>query len=232
MFDPERLLGQMLGQGLGLGPGGRGKRRKGHGYRSGSMVGKAQLGVGLLGVAIAAWEHYQGQQKAGAASPAAASPPPPPVPGVSAMPPPPPAGLAATTGAPAAAAGARPPPLMHPSRADAEHLLRTMVAAASADGEVDAAERAAILGQAREAGGAGDDLAWLERELAAPLSVESIVDATRGGLRESTYAAAVAALDVDVEAERRWLQRLAEGLRLTPSERDAIERAVAASREA
>ena len=105
-----------------------------------------------------------------------------------------------------------------------------MIAAAQADGEIDAAERHAILERARESGAEPDDLSWLEGELAQLHSVESIIDATRGGLREPTYAAAYAALEVDSEAERRWLTRLAEGLRLTDAERAAIERAVAESR--
>jgi len=63
MFDPERLLGQMLGGGLGgaLGGGHYKKKKKNKaGYGSFGGLGgsmstgtKAQLGVGLLGIAAA-----------------------------------------------------------------------------------------------------------------------------------------------------------------------------------
>ena len=67
MFDPERLLGQMIGGALGGAFGGRGGRRN-SAFRTGDLAGKAQLGIGLLGIAMAAWEHYQ-QPRAPAATP-------------------------------------------------------------------------------------------------------------------------------------------------------------------
>ncbi|MCM2355081.1 MAG: hypothetical protein NDI68_00140, partial [Arenimonas sp.] len=85
MFNAERLLGQLMGQALGGQLGGH-KRKRGKSSGLGGMMGgmstgtKAQLGLGLLGVAMAAFEHYQ--NKPGAtpqpmAGPGAAMPPPP-----------------------------------------------------------------------------------------------------------------------------------------------------------
>jgi hypothetical protein len=71
MFDPERLLKQMLSGALGGALGGeRGRKKyKSRGGMSGALGGlgsggKAALGLGALGVAMAAWEHYKGQSAA------------------------------------------------------------------------------------------------------------------------------------------------------------------------
>ena len=70
MFNPERLLGQLLQSGLSGGLGRGRKRRRGGSLLGGLSTGtKAQLGMGLLGVAIAAYEHYSKQGGAAASSP-------------------------------------------------------------------------------------------------------------------------------------------------------------------
>src|SRR5690606_33230229 len=143
MFDPQRLLGQMLGGGLGDALGGRGKRRRGGGMLGG--VGKAQIGIGLLGVAMAAWEHYR--QQPGQAAPTAA-PTPSPMPahapvaapaGRTMPPPPPPAAPAASTPPPQIAAhpspagfdirSTQPSPALDARQMDAVRLIQTMIAA-------------------------------------------------------------------------------------------------------
>ena len=58
MFNAQRLLGQVMQEALGGGLGRQGKRRKG------SFTGlprgmEAKVGIGLLGVAIAAFEHFR-----------------------------------------------------------------------------------------------------------------------------------------------------------------------------
>lgn len=208
MFNPERLLGQMLGDALGGQLGGRKrKKRGGAGLMGGlSAGGKAQLGLGLLGVAMAAFEHYS-QQKAAPqpmAGPAAALPPPPP--GAAAMPPPPPV-----------------PPAQVPARTEqAMHLLRAMVTAAHADGLMDGDEREAILGRAREAGLDAEDLQALDAEMRAPFTLEQLAVRTPPNLRAETYAAALIAITADTEAERDFLSQLAGKLGLGEADRRDI----------
>ena len=61
MFHPERLLGQLLQSGLSGGLG-RSRRKRGGSMLGGLSTGtKAQIGMGLLGVAMAAYEHYTKQ---------------------------------------------------------------------------------------------------------------------------------------------------------------------------
>ena len=206
MFDPERLLGQLMGDAMSGSLGGRRRPRKPSGL--GGLLGgsmstgtKAKLGLGLLGIAVAAYQHYQGQ----------ASTPPSPLAGTG-MPPPPP-------GAPAIPP---PPPMAAPSPARSEHamlLVRAMVTAADADGLIDAGEREAILGRARAAGLDEESLQALDAEIRAPLTVQQLVVRTPAELRDEVYAAALITIHADTDAERVFLDDLATRLELDPARR-------------
>lgn len=207
MFDPERLLGQMIGGALGGAFGGR-RGRRNSAFRTGDLAGKAQLGIGLLGIAMAAWEHYNRPGAATVAAsvpgaPAGSAPPPPPAAGPLRPPP--------------------PPPAASPDRArDMALLVQAMIAAAAADGAIDAQERARILARAVDGGHDAATQAFLERELAAPRTLEQIVADARPALAADVYAAALIAISADTEAERAYLDRLALGLSLSPEARARI----------
>ena len=203
MFDPEQLLGQMLTGALGNAFGGRGR-----GLLQGDVGTKAAVGMGLLGVAIAAYEHYGAPQ-------ADAAVPPPPPPMAVAPPPPPPA--------PAVVA------VLPPPQADAVLLIRCMIAAAAADGSIDADERAAILARAQAGGVADATRAFLDNELATPPSLADLLAASRPELAAPMYAAALLALRVDSASEREWLDRLAAGLGLGDAQRAEIGRSLGAA---
>lgn len=198
MLDPQRLLGQLLSQAVGGNLGGKRGRK-------GSMMGKAQLGVGLLGIAMAAWEHYKGQQ-----APASVVGSVPPSPLRSSPPPPPPA-----------ASSFRSVPT--PEQQDAMNLVRVMIAAAQADGSVDADERQAILGRARDSGLDSDTLAVLERELLTPVDLDRLLATTREALAPEMYAAALLAIRCDTPIERAWMDNLASRVGLDDARRDAIK---------
>lgn len=225
MFDPERLLGQMLGGALGDAFGGqRGRRKRSSVFSSGSLGGKAQLGLGLLGVAMAAFEHYGQHSRASTVpagmtpAPATASPPPPP-PAASSMPPPP----------PPAAVKTRALPVLDEHQQQVVLLIRTMIAAANADGHIDAAERDTILARARDGGLNEETLAWLDAEIAKPQTLGQVIANARADLAAETYAAAALAITVDTEAERNWLDALAHGLRLDPAVRADLDARIAAA---
>lgn len=240
MFNPEALLKQVMNQALSGSLGGKKRHHKsaygsssssGGGGGLGSLLGgvmgggrsggggmstatKAKIGMGALGLAIAAYEHYKSK---GAPTPAGA-PVPPPAPAYGTPPPPPPA-----------AGGAAPPPVPgvaapnDPERAvEAMHLLRAMICAANADGLIDADERQRILGSAREAGLDADDIEALEGELAAPLTVAQLVARTRPAQREQVYVASVIAIGRDTELEVRYLDDLAQRLGLDAAARQQM----------
>lgn len=212
MFDAERLLGQMLGGSLGDAFGGKRGRKKRSAWGGAGLATKAQVGVGLLGLAMAAWEHYS--QQRGAATGA----------GMPAGVPPRPAGLAATPPPPPPAAP--PPPAM--PRPD-EHqqamvlLIRAMIAGANADGHIDDDERANILARARDAGLDAESLSFLEAEIARPATLQQVIANATPELAGDTYAAAAMAISVDTDAERRWLDALALGIGLDPALRAQID---------
>ena len=206
MFNAERLLGQVMGQALGGQLGGRKKRRKqSFGLPGLSGGGKAAIGLGLLGVAMAAFEHYQQKSPAAAPQPmagpgAAVPPPPPPGPGAAVPPPPPAADGALRT-------------------EQAMHLLRAMITAAYADGLMDAEERAALLDRARGAGLDPEEIEALEAEIRAPFTLEQLVARTPRALRAETYGAALVAITADTAEERAFLDRLAGELGLDDASR-------------
>jgi uncharacterized membrane protein YebE (DUF533 family) len=209
MFDAERLLGNLLTGTLSQALGGRG----GSILRGGMIGSRAQIGMGLLGLAIAAYEQFQ-QTPASAAGHAAT--PPSPLPGMAP--------------APRAPMTASPPPPPPPSAArsnDAIVIVRAMIAAAQADGTVDADERARILGAASNLGEAERN--FLGAELDAPHSIESIVAEARPQIAHDLYAAAAHAIVPDSEAERAWLARLGEALGIDTAVRASIERQVIAA---
>ncbi len=207
MFNPEKLLGQLLGDSMSGQLGGS-QRKRGKGGLLGGMsgAGKAKLGMGLLGIAMAAYQHYQQPAAAPNTLAGAGGPPPPPPGGTSMLPPPPP---------PAAAAS--------PERlAEAMHLLRAMITAAHADGLIDGGEREAILGRARQAGLGDEDLRALDAEIRAPFTLEQLAVRTSPAQRGEVYAAALLTIGADTPDEIAFLDRLAAALPLELSARREI----------
>ena len=206
MFDLEQLLGNMLG-GSALG---RAASSMGSGIGSvnggiGAGLSKGALGIGALGVAWAAFEHFQEQKAQGAGNGAAGMPPPPPG---SAMPPP----MLAVPSTPE-----------NTREADATHLIRAMISAANADGTIDGDERSKILEKALTAGLSPQTQQFLLAQIAAPPALSEIVSQTRDGLKRETYAASFMAINNDTDAEHTYLNALAAGLGLTAVEAEQIE---------
>jgi uncharacterized membrane protein YebE (DUF533 family) len=107
--------------------------------------------------------------------------------------------------------------------------LRTMVAAAVADGQLDARERRRITEAMVEAGIDPEASRWLEREMAAPADVEELAAAaTTPEKAAQVYTAARIVLDPDTVQEREFLRLLAEELDLDPNLRRRIDDAAEA----
>jgi uncharacterized membrane protein YebE (DUF533 family) len=176
-MDPVRMLGGLLRTGV---------------KRQARQVGGAAIGMGLIGVAIAAFEHFNAKPDSPAPPAGGPAPGPPPVPPV----PPPPAARTA-------------PPQ------DAVLLVRAMIAAAYADGQLDAEERRTIVDRLSAAGLAADERAFVAQELLSPASIDDLVAQARSPeLAEQVYAASLLAIRVDTDAERQYLADLAARLAL------------------
>jgi uncharacterized membrane protein YebE (DUF533 family) len=90
-----------------------------------------------------------------------------------------------------------------------------MIAAAKADGHIDATEQTNIFAAMDKLPLDQEDKAFVMDELRAPLDVEAVARGARN-LEEAAeiYAASLLAIDVDNPAERGYLQLLAARLRL------------------
>lgn len=95
------------------------------------------------------------------------------------------------------------------------HLLRAMIAAAKADGHVDAQEQANIFAAMDKLDLDSDDKAFVMDELRAPLDIDAVAKAVRTPEEAvEIYTASLLAIDVDNAAERGYLALLAARLKL------------------
>jgi len=201
MFNPEKLLGGMLRSGM-----------RGRGI--GSLV-SGGAALGLLGVAMEAAEHYMNKSQAGSQSTSTVSPPP--APGSGALP------RRPVSGPPPAPPGGRvkPPPVPVPgmieasSQADAVLLIRAMIAAANADGVIDAQERGQIMEKLKTVDLSKEEQQFIVNELLVPQEAQSIVGSVRNPeMARQVYAASLLAITVDTQTEQQYLSNLAEQLGL------------------
>lgn len=94
-------------------------------------------------------------------------------------------------------------------------LLRAMIAAASADGSVDDAERAHIVGNLQAIGLDAEAAGFLDQEFASPASPEDLAAAASGPeVGAEVYTAARLTIDPDAPEEQAFLASLATALGL------------------
>ena len=167
-----------------------------------------------------------GQEQASAAAP-------PPVPGA---PPPPSAGAAAPppipgtppppSAAPPPIPGAPPLPTAGSEAASntAVKLIQAMIAAAYADGELDAQEREHIVTKMQKSGLAEDEEKFLMTEIENPKTiVEFTAGLTDPATKRMMFGLSVATIVEDTEAETSYLKELASALGLNDEEVTALK---------
>jgi len=214
MLDAKRLMDQFLGgqggQGGGQG-GGDFLRGAGGGALAGGLAalvlgtktgrklgGEALKLGGMAAVGALAYKAYSDWQAGKRAAPSTAQPTPQPVPMLPA-----PSG---TPFNPSSDAG---------QQTLARHLLRAMIAAAKADGHVDAQEQARIFAEMDKLPLSADDKAFVMDELRAKLDVDAVAGAAATPEEAAEiYAASLLSIDVDNAAERGYLAMLAARLKL------------------
>ena len=97
-------------------------------------------------------------------------------------------------------------------------LLRAMISATKADGTIDQDEMERIFKKLDEAGADAEARDYVLQEMRAPLDVDGLVaQAKAPDLAAQVYAASILAIEVDTDAERAYLARLAQGLALPPA---------------
>ncbi|UCF92677.1 MAG: tellurite resistance TerB family protein [Desulfobacterales bacterium] len=204
MLNPEKILGGLL----------RGRSRRGGML---GTLGAGTIGLGLLGVAMEAAEHYMNKSKT---AQSAGVPPAPPAAGPAAPPPPP---GASSDGPPPPPAAGR--PAAADTSGDAVLLIRAMIAAANADGTMDEEERGRILNRLKEVQLTPEEHAFIVQELLSPCDLDTIVKAvTSPETARQVYAVSLMAIEVDTDAERRYIQGLSRRLGLDADAVSEIQR--------
>lgn len=159
----------------------------------GKLVGNAaKLGAvaAVGGLAYSAWQTYQkNQQQAGAPSDGAP--------------------------APSRDAFVPPPQAAYQNEELGKTLVRAMIAAAKADGQIDSEEKERIFKRLESMPLSSEEKAFVFDELASPLDIEAVV--ARADTPEHAseiYAASLVAMTPDSAAERAYLDALAFKLKL------------------
>ncbi|MBF0470823.1 MAG: tellurite resistance TerB family protein [Gammaproteobacteria bacterium] len=119
-------------------------------------------------------------------------------------------GAAATAQPPLALRGAQNHEEEQELEQNAELMLRAMVSAAKADGHIDSDELQQILGKLKEAGADAAVQGMVLDLMQAPLDFDALVAAIPNReVAAQVYAASLFAIEVDTDAERDYLARLA-----------------------
>jgi uncharacterized membrane protein YebE (DUF533 family) len=98
---------------------------------------------------------------------------------------------------------------------DAVLIIRAMVAAANADGRIDADEQARIMDRLEQSGATAEERDFLVGELRQPVGVEAIASRVRTPeVAEQVYGASLLAMTADTPAEQSYLRYLADRIGL------------------
>ncbi|PWR02310.1 DUF533 domain-containing protein [Meridianimarinicoccus roseus] len=107
---------------------------------------------------------------------------------------------------------------------NAKLMIRAMIQAAKADGEIDAAEQQTILDAIKDS--APEEVAFVKAELAAPVDAMALAQDTGDAMKAQVYSTSLMAIRVDHEHEVAYLRQLADGLGLDRATRDRVHAAM------
>ena len=231
MFDAEKLLGKVVQEVMGSA--GHSMKKKRKGKKGNSLVNSLTSGAGLMtaiGLGIGAYEILRGQSKTQhtgghyPAPPPGGGPPPVVAPSPAqwpaAPPPPPPPGAAPAPPEPPAAA----PGDGKQAEALAVRLIQVMIAAAHADGTMDAAEEEAVIGRLTGEEFSLEEKRFLLSEMHSPKSIDELVagvgDPT---VAKTMYMLAAGTIEIDTPEERQWMDDFATRLGLSKTVQGFIE---------
>ncbi|MEM9477133.1 MAG: DUF533 domain-containing protein [Pseudomonadota bacterium] len=108
--------------------------------------------------------------------------------------------------------------------ANAKLMIRAMIQAAKADGEIDAGERERILEHLGELD--AEEKAFVEAELAAPVDVHALAADTGEAMKAQVYAMSLMAVKVDTHSEVNYLEGLAAALGLSAETKERVHRSM------
>jgi uncharacterized membrane protein YebE (DUF533 family) len=109
----------------------------------------------------------------------------------------------------------------------AKVILKAMIAAAKADGHLDADEQAKITQHIADV--TPEELAFVKAELSAPLDVDSIINSVPKGMEQEVYLMSLLTINLDSNEEAHYLDKLAKGLHISQDMANAIHQKVGAA---
>ena len=117
------------------------------------------------------------------------------------------------------------PPTPQQQSSDAEIIITAMIDAAKADGQVDADEFQRITSTLQKNGLGQEGMNYVIQKLQGPMETAKIVAAVKGRpeLAAQVYSASVMAINVDTDAERRYLTKLGKAMGLSSDVMQNIE---------
>lgn len=115
-------------------------------------------------------------------------------------------------------------PVSVAAETNAKLMIRAMIQAAKADGEIDAEEKAKILDQLKGADPA--EVAYVKEQLAAPLDPMALAAETGEAMKAQVYSTSLMAVKVDSDHEVAYLRQLSSALGLDPAMRDQVHAAM------
>ncbi|MCR9089414.1 MAG: tellurite resistance TerB family protein [Rhodobacteraceae bacterium] len=109
---------------------------------------------------------------------------------------------------------------------NAKLMIRAMIQAAKADGEIDAEEQAKIIEHLGDA--TPDELEYVKEQLAAPLDLEGLAASTQDQMKAQVYSMSLMTIRLDSASEKMYLDNLARALGLSDAARAGIHQAMGA----
>lgn len=108
---------------------------------------------------------------------------------------------------------------------DAEIILTAMIDAAKADGQIDADELNKIMSNLKSSGAGQEGVNYVIQKLQGPMETAKIVAAVKGRpeLAAQVYSASLMAIEVDTDAEKKYLDKLAKAMGLSSNVIQNIE---------
>jgi uncharacterized membrane protein YebE (DUF533 family) len=113
------------------------------------------------------------------------------------------------------------------AEATAQLILKGMISAAKADGQIDEAEMQRIVGKLQDVGMDEDTRGWVLNEMRQPLDLDALAaEIPDQQAAAEVYAASLLAIEVDTDAERSYLARLAQKTQVHPQVAQHIQQAM------
>jgi uncharacterized membrane protein YebE (DUF533 family) len=103
---------------------------------------------------------------------------------------------------------------------NAKLMIRAMIQAAKADGEIDKEEQEKIVAQLKDA--PKEEVEFVREQLAAPVDVAGLANDAGDAAKAQVYATSLMAIRVDNEQEAQYLKQLAQALGLSEDMRDRV----------